>query len=232
MNSDAFYTNLIQQHINLAKSSRYEAFKSVLENIYSEAEDLPPQQPAPTQTNQSPNIDGDADGSTKPENSVLASDDPIVTIKLSKLLVAALFTDIDKIAEKDSNVFRLKGEISEIKQNGISGEDSAKRCLNVLQEIIKHSDFPIDDVFNKEFNNFSNFASKNILINLIVDALFVSKDLLLKADSTLGPKMDTISSLLGKIQQDEKADLNAASQTAALIQKNVRDILPTISLTI
>lgn len=229
-----FLQNFIQEQINLSKNKINSKFSDMLQTILKEDEVAAgtvssPPGPQPGGPPVSP-----VDNPEVPDNtSSLPPENVDIQIKLSKLAALSLLTDIEKILEEHEQLRADIIKLSKLKNSGISGKEDSLISLKKILRIVKlggnNPGFDIDQTFVENFDS----AANDMLVNLIVKVLFISKDNILQKNDSLRLVMDSIGGLVSQIKPIEQADPSAAYEMAKqIVQKINNDILPSADLTI
>lgn len=216
MSKSNFYEQLIKENLLLIKNKTINSlFEKTLINILQE-EDL----------NTTPTPTAPANETPETEETALPQSSDLALIDLIELAVAALFTEMSKITEKNSEAKFLESQLSKIRP--ITNENNFK-ALELCQKLISMNDIP-----TKPINHFKemDYATRNVLINLVVNTLFASKDQMLKSDPSLAPLVENIASDSAQLKNIKDKDPINALKLAEKIKNNLSEILPTINFTV
>jgi hypothetical protein len=165
-----------------------------------------------------------AEEPTEPTESTLPPEDTVPVLQLTKLAVEALFVDLETL--RSGSTKELIHDLNEMRPIPVAQVDAA---LSLIQRITREAQIPVSQITDLDKVNFS---SKNLLINLIAQCLFLSKDDLLESDPSLGSLMEKISDDFTQLKELETEDPVQALKIADQIQENIKKIIPSASLTI
>jgi hypothetical protein len=215
MKTDLFKTEYIKREIEIAKNR---VVKSVFDECYQQ---LWEQEILPGQPEEVPNVNTQE---TPPEESQLPPEETKPVLQLTKLAVEALFTNLESLNSRE--VKKYIHDLNDIRP--ISVADTSK-ALVLIQNITREAQIPTSNIDEIEKVGFS---SKNLLINLIAQCLFLSKDDLLESDPSLGSLMEKVSDDYAQLKELEDKDPIESLKLADQIQENIKKIIPSASLTI
>jgi hypothetical protein len=216
MKTNLFKKEYIKREVELAKNNlNHSLFHHHLEQILKEQEELNPTPEVPEQTSPNPE---------DPTESALPPEDTVPVLQLTKLAVEALFVDLETL--RSGNIKELIHDLNEMRPIPVAQVSAA---LSLIQRITSEAQIPVSQITDLDKVNFS---SKNLLINLIAQCLFLSKDDLLESDPSLASLMEKISDDFTQLKELEKEDPIQALKIADQIQENIKKIIPSASLTI
>lgn len=178
-----------------------------------------PQQPAIQQQNSRENS-----LIKKPEDSALPSLDELIYVKLIKIAVASLFTEVEEILQKNVD---LRSVVKKLKSYRPVNPTSAIPALKIIQYFIKLGGNPVEDIFGVEE---LDFATQSVLINLIINCLFSSKKELENSDPSISSLISKVASDYNLLSRIKDSDPETSVKTADEIKSNIEKILSTTTL--
>jgi hypothetical protein len=230
MRSQKFLESLIQENLFLSKNSlKKSSFNDLLKQIIGE--DLATV-PAPTDVNEVP--PQVAQQTTTP--SALPPEDAHITIELTRLAVAAFFVDVeafkDSAEEKgDSGLVQdISHKIAEISRykDEMPSEEDCQKIIPLVSSLVKIGNKSNIEVNLQDLTGKLNFASRPLLIQLIVKALLTPAADITKLDPFIGDKMKKIPEELNNLTNldlSQEGNLTLALDSAKKIQDELSDMI-------
>jgi hypothetical protein len=152
------------------------------------------------------------------EKSSLSLESDLVYVDLIKFAVSALFTELEEVLEKNLD---LRSEVRKLQSLKPINQINAQEALNICQKLITQYGIPVDSV--KNLDNL-DFATKSVLINLIINALFSSKKELENSDPSTSSSIEKIAADYRQLKNLKDSD----PQTSVSLADNIKDSISTV----
>ena len=215
MHSSSF-ENLLKQISTsfLPKNIKESKFENYLKNILKEQDIESLQTPQPTApTTPSPVV------STE-EVPELPNLDDLASMEIIKLTVAALFVELSTEIEKKPSIRKLAESLNDLKP---ISPDNADEALSKIENVLDIVGIPTNFSLEKLKN--IDFATKNVLVNLAVNALFVSKDQLQNSDPSIGLIISKIADKYSNLKDLESKDPSQSFKLAKELKIEIEKIV-------
>lgn len=206
---------------SLQKQSKFEI---CLENILKEQEEVP--QP-PTAPPASQPINPPADPQLPVETPELPTQEDLASIEILKIAVAALFVELPSEVEKNSAIRKLSSDLNDLKP---ISPDNTDQALQIIKNILIKVDIPID--FSLDKLPSIDFATKNVLVNLAVNSLFVSKSQIQDSDPSIEIIISKIAEQYSVLKSIEKQDPIQALQIAKDLKQEIQKIVSSMNFSV
>jgi hypothetical protein len=199
-------------------SENQSKFETCLKNILKEQEEMPPA-PQPITPPADPNLPAET-----PE---LPTQEDLASIEILKVAVAALFVELPSEIEKNSTIRQLSNDLNDLKP---ISPDNTDQALEIIKKILVNADIPIDFSLDKLPD--IDFATKNVLVNLAVNALFVSKSQIQDSDPSIETIISKIAEQYSVLKSIEKQDPIQALQLSKDLKQEIQKIVSSMDFSV
>lgn len=206
---------------SLQKQSKFEI---CLENILKEQEEVP--QPPSAPPTPLP-INPPADPQLPAETPELPTQEDLASIEILKIAVAALFVELPSEVEKNSGIRKLSNDLNDLKP---ISPDNTDQALEIIKNILIKADIPID--FSLDKLPSIDFATKNVLVNLAVNSLFVSKSQIQDSDPSIETIISKIAEEYSVLKSIEKQDPIQALEIAKSLKQEIQKIVSSMDFSV
>lgn len=215
MHSSSF-ENLLKQISTsfLPKNIKESKFENYLKNILKEQDIESLQTAQPTTPTTPPPV---VPTEEVPE---LPNLDDLASMEIIKLTVAALFVELSTEIEKNPLIRKLSESLNDLKP---ISPDNADEALSKIENVLDIVGIPTNFSLEKLKN--IDFATKNVLVNLAVNALFVSKDQLQNSDPSIGLIISKIADKYSNLKDLESKDPSQSFKLAKELKTEIEKIV-------
>jgi hypothetical protein len=160
------------------------------------------------------------------EKTSLPQESDLTYIELMKFAVSALFTELDDLLD---NRLDLRSEIKKLHSLKPVNDQNAPEALSICKNLISAAGTPVNEIPNLEN---LDFATKGVIINLIINALFSSKKELENSDPSISSSIEQIAADFRQLKNIQQSDPESSLSIADSIKDNISNVLTTTNLQI